>query len=48
VQKGDTLYITEGRQGIRIVRFDEGFALQMETARKIMRENCDVLQRLAE
>jgi putative addiction module antidote len=48
VQKGDTLYITEGAQGIRIVPFDEEFSTQMETARKVMRENRDVLQRLAE
>ena len=48
VQKGDTLYITEGPQGIRLVPFDEEFSRQMETAREIMRENRDVLQRLAE
>ncbi len=48
VQKGDTLYLTEGPQGIRLVPFDEEFATQMEAAREIMRENRDVLQRLAE
>jgi putative addiction module antidote len=48
VQKGDTLYLTEGPQGIRLVPYDEEFARQMETAREIMRENRDVLQRLAE
>ena len=48
VQKGDTLYLTEGPQGIRLVPYDEEFAAQMETAREIMRENRDVLQRLAE
>jgi putative addiction module antidote len=48
VQKGDTLYLTEGPQGIRLVPFDEEFATQMETAREVMRENRDVLQRLAE
>jgi len=48
VQKGDTLYITEGPQGIRLAPFDEEFSRQMETAREIMRENRDVLQRLAE
>jgi putative addiction module antidote len=47
-QKGDTLYITESAQGIRIVPFDEEFATQMEAARSVMRENRDVLQRLAE
>jgi putative addiction module antidote len=48
VQKGDTLYLTEGPQGIRLVPFDEEFATQMEAAREVMRENRDVLQRLAE
>jgi putative addiction module antidote len=48
VQKGDTLYLTEGPEGIRLVPYDEEFARQMEVAREIMRENRDVLQRLAE
>jgi putative addiction module antidote len=48
VQKGDTLYITEGAQGIRLMPYDQEFATQMEAAREIMRENRDVLQRLAE
>ena len=48
VEKGDTLYLTEGPQGIRLVPFDEEFATQMDAAREIMRENRDVLQRLAE
>jgi putative addiction module antidote len=47
VQKGDTLYITEGSQDIRLVPFDQEFATQMEAAREVMRENRDVLQRLA-
>jgi putative addiction module antidote len=48
IQRGDTLYVTEGPQGIRLVRFDQEFARQMDAAREIMRENRDVLQRLAE
>ena len=48
VQKGDTVYITEGSQGIRLMPFDEDFATQVEAAREVMRENRDVLQRLAE
>jgi putative addiction module antidote len=48
VQKGDTLYLTDSPQGIRLVPYDEEFARQMEAAREIMRENRDVLQRLAE
>jgi putative addiction module antidote len=48
VQKGDTLYITQDAQGIRLVPYDAEFAKQMEAAREVMRENRDVLQRLAE
>lgn len=48
VQKGDSIFITEGSQGIRLIPFDQDFATQMEAAREVMRENRDVLQRLAE
>jgi putative addiction module antidote len=48
VQKGDTLYITEGPQDVRLSPYDQEFATQMEAAREVMRENRDVLQRLAE
>ena len=48
VAKGDTVYITEGSHGIRLMKFDPDFATQMEAAREVMRENRDVLQRLAE
>jgi putative addiction module antidote len=48
VEKGDSLYVTEVPLGIRLVPFDEEFATQMEAAREVMRENRDVLQRLAE
>jgi putative addiction module antidote len=48
VEKGDTLFIVESPQGIRLVPFDQEFARQMEAAREVMRENRDVLQRLAE
>ncbi len=48
VQKGDTLYLTEGHQSVRLAPYDEEFARQMDIAREIMRENRDVLQRLAE
>jgi putative addiction module antidote len=48
VEKGDTIYLTEGSHGIRLLQFDPDFATQMEAAREVMRENRDVLQRLAE
>jgi putative addiction module antidote len=48
LKKGDTVYITDGPQGIRLAPYDEEFAQQMEAAREVMRENRDVLRRLAE
>lgn len=48
LKKGDTVYITEGPDGIRLAAYDQEFAQQMEAAREIMRENRDVLRRLAE
>jgi len=48
LEKGDTVYITEGAEGIRLQRYDQEFAAQMEAAREVMRENRDVLRRLAE
>jgi putative addiction module antidote len=48
VQKGDTIYIAESPRGIQLAPFDQEFANQMEAAREVMRENRDVLQRLAQ
>jgi putative addiction module antidote len=48
VQKGDSLYITQTPDGIHLVPYDEAFAAQMEVAREVMRENRDVLRKLAE
>lgn len=48
VHKGDSLFIVDAPNGIRITPYDEEFAAQMEAAREVMRENRDVLQRLAE
>jgi putative addiction module antidote len=48
VEKGDALCITEAPQGIHLLPFDQDFVTQMEAAREVMRENRDVLQRLAE
>jgi putative addiction module antidote len=48
VEKGDTLYVTETPDGIELRAFDEEFAEDMEMAEKIMRDNRDVLRKLAE
>jgi putative addiction module antidote len=48
VEKGDTLFVTKTSDGIHLVPFDDTFAVQMEAAREVMRENRDVLRKLAE
>lgn len=48
VEKGDTLFVTKTQDGIHLVPYDETFATQMEAAREVMRENRDVLRKLAE
>lgn len=48
VEKGDTLYVTETPDGIELRAFDEEFAEDMEMAEKIMRDNRDLLRKLAE
>ena len=48
VQKGDTLYVTETPDGIELRAYDEEFAEQMAIAEQVMREDRDVLKRLAE
>lgn len=47
VEKGDTLYVTATPDGIKLTAYDPLFAKKMDVARRIMRENRDVLRRLA-
>ncbi|MFW5927000.1 MAG: AbrB/MazE/SpoVT family DNA-binding domain-containing protein, partial [Wenzhouxiangella sp.] len=48
VEKGDELMVLETPDGIRLTSYDPEFARQMEVAEKIMREDRDLLRRLAE
>ena len=48
VEKGDLLYMTETPDGIELSAYQPDFAAQIEAAKKVMRENRDVLRRLAE
>lgn len=48
LQKGDTLHVIETPNGIELTPYDPEFAEQMAAAEKVMRENRDVLRRLAE
>jgi len=46
--KGDTLYVIETPKGIELTPYDPDFAMQIDAAEEIMRNNRDVLQKLAE
>lgn len=48
VDKGDELYAVETPDGIRLTRYDPVFAAQMEVAERIMREDHDLLRKLAQ
>lgn len=47
VDKGDTLYVVETPEGIELTAYRPDFAAQMGVAEEIMRENRDVLRKLA-
>ena len=47
VEKGDTIYITESPDGVRITPNDPTFETQMTAARKIMKKRRNVLKELA-
>ncbi len=48
VQKGDSLYVIETKQGIELTPYNPEFAAQMEAAERVMREDRDALRKLAE
>ena len=48
VQKGDTLFALETTNGIELTAYNPEVAKQMEMAEKVMREDRDVLRKLAE
>jgi len=48
VSRGDELMVLETPDGIKLTPYDPEFARQMEVAEKIMREDRDLLRRLAE
>lgn len=48
VAEGETVYFTEtGDGGVRLTPVDEEFALQMEAAEKLMRQDRHILRELA-
>lgn len=48
VSKGDTLFAIETPNGIELTPYNPDFAEQLELAEKVMREDRDVLKKLAE
>ena len=48
IEKGDNLYVLETPHGIELVPYDPDFVAQMEAAEQVMREDRDVLKKLAE
>ena len=47
VAKGDSLYATELPDGVKLTPFDPELADQMEVAERVMREDRNVLRKLA-
>lgn len=47
VEKGDTLYLIESPDGVRLSPYDPEFARKLDVFDEVMRENRDVLRELA-
>jgi putative addiction module antidote len=47
VAKGDSIYATELPDGVKLTPFDPQLAGQMEVAERVMREDRNVLRKLA-
>jgi len=48
VEKGDMLHVIDTPNGIELTPYDEEFANQLEVAKRVMRENRNLLRKLAE
>jgi putative addiction module antidote len=48
LKKGDTLHVLETPNGVELTSFDPEFARQMDVAERVMRDDRDILRRLAE
>jgi putative addiction module antidote len=48
LDKGDTLYVTELPDGIKLMPYDPAFAEQMEVAESVMRRRRTLLRKLSE
>ncbi len=48
VEKGDTLYLTDSPEGVQLSPYNAAFARKLDALEQVMRENRDVLKKLAE
>lgn len=48
VEKGDSLYVAETQDGIKLMPHDPALAAQMDVAERVMREDRAVLRKLAD
>lgn len=48
VEKGDILYLTESPEGVLLSPYNAAFAQKLDALEQVMRENRDVLKKLAE
>ncbi len=48
VEKGDSLYVTEVPEGIKLAAFDPEFAAKMQVAENVMRRRRNLLHNLAD
>jgi len=48
LDKGDQLYLTEEAEGIHLTPFNPEFAIQVEAAERVMREDRDALRKLGQ
>lgn len=48
INKGDRLFVAETPKGVELTPYDDQFARQMEVAEKVMRQDRDILRKLAE
>jgi len=47
VEKGDTLYVTDSPEGVQLSAYNPALARKLEALERVMRENRDVLKKLA-
>ncbi len=48
VERGDTLFLLETSEGIQLTPYDPEVARQLDEAERVMRDDRDVLRKLAE